>query len=112
MNTKGSFFFFLFTLKWVSSWILKDEEKKSPKSQGNSDQNVRISLSNGWGHTWEKNTHPALLKERRLIDTDVWVGPKEESHWDLIHNHLYEDKTRRVTKHSAIVTKIGNPIPC
>ena len=49
-------------------------------SQGNSDQDVRINLSEGWGQTGENTTHTALLKQGRLIDTDVWVGPKEESH--------------------------------
>lgn len=37
----------LFKLRWVSSWILKGEEKKTPKLQGYSDHDARINWSEG-----------------------------------------------------------------
>jgi len=64
-------------------------------------------LSEGWGHPWENTTHTALLKQGRLIDTDVWLGAKGENHLSIIIC-----KQTRANWLSTTVTKIGNPFTC
>lgn len=54
-NIKGRFL--LFKLRWVSGRILKDEKKKIPKSQGNSDQAFRTNLSAAGGTYRRGHTH-------------------------------------------------------
>lgn len=60
----------LFKLRQLSSWILKEEEKKIPKSQENSDQGVRINLGEGWWHT-QKNIHLALLRKEKKGEANL-----------------------------------------
>lgn len=61
-------------LRWVSRWILKDEKNKIPKCQGNSDQDVRINLTEDWRHTRGRTRiKPQGRRNRkdRLSYTDV-----------------------------------------
>lgn len=55
--------FLLFMLRWVSCWILKSEKNKILKRQGNSDQDVRINLTEDWRHTRGENTHITSVKK-------------------------------------------------